>query len=189
MPNPAVIYITPDEYLAVEADATNKHEYYSGQVISMAGAGWNHNLIVANLLREIGTHLKGKDSTILPSDMRVCTPFSDSYMYPDLSIVCGEPQLQDNSFDTLTNPSVIIEVMSPSTEDIDMGRKLFRYLQIPSLQEYILISSTSYAIKSVIVQPDRSFKVEKTEQFEDVLEIQTIGLKFPKKDVYYRVVF
>ncbi len=189
MPAPSQIYVTPHEYLAIEANAESKHEYYSGQVVAMVGAGWNYNLIVANLLRTIGNHLQDKDCAILPSDLRVCTPFFDSYMYPDVTIVCDEHKLQDDTFTTLTNPSIIIEVMSPSTEGIDMGKKLFRYLQIPSLQEYILISSTSFAIKSVIIQPDRSFKVVETEQKHEVLEIRAIGLSLPKSDIYHKVVF
>ena len=186
---PAASFLNPAEYLAMESAAGIKHEYYSGSIVAMAGAGWSHNIIVSNLLREIGNQLKDSDCYVLPSDLRVCTPFSDSCMYPDISIICGKPLFQENSFDTLTNPSVIIEVMSPSTEDIDMGRKLFRYLQIPSLQEYILVSSTSPAIKSIILQPDRSFRIVKTEFIEDILEIRSAGITLSKENVYHKVVF
>ncbi len=188
MASPALAYLSTHEYLAMEHISSTKNEYYSGQVVAMAGASWNHNVIVANLIRRIGNHLEGKEFTILPSDLRVCTPLSDSYMYPDLTIVCSQPDFEVNGFDTLTNPHVIVEVMSPSTEDIDMGRKLFRYLQIPSLKEYILVSSTSYSVQSIIIQADGSFKIVKTDRVDDVLEIRTIQMRLDKKDIYAKVV-
>src|SRR5690606_29496950 len=97
--------------------------------------------IVAYLLRDIGADLKGKPFDVFPSDFRVASPDFDTFVYPDLSIVAGDPVLMDNRFDTLLNPAVIIEVMSAYSRDRDMGNKFFRYQRIPSLLEYILIDS------------------------------------------------
>ncbi len=123
----------------------------------------------------------------LPSDFRVGTPFSDSFMYPDVSIVCGEPIMKENAFDTLANPAVIIEVMSPSTENNDRGYKFFRYLQIPSLREYIMISSTGYAAEVIRIQKDGSFKITRYKGKDNSFEITTIGLTLQFDDVYYKI--
>ena len=120
-------YITPAEYLLDERAAAEKHEYYDGQVLAMSGAGLKHNLIASNLVGKISTFLDGKDCRILFSEMRVSTLQQDAYMYPDALIVCGELQLEDDRFDTLLNPSVIFEILSPSTRSIDKGRKFFFY--------------------------------------------------------------
>ncbi len=127
-------FITPAEYLLAERAALEKHEYFDGQVLAMSGASMDHNRITTTLVGSIRQFLQGKSCEIFPSDMRVSTPEHDAYMYPDASIVCGEPQLEDDVFDTLLNPVVIFEILSPSTRSIDKGRKLFFYQRIPSLQ-------------------------------------------------------
>ncbi len=186
---PLYQYTSPEEYLLSEAKAEHKHEYYNGEMVAMAGAGKEHNYIVANLLREIGGHLKGKTYDVFPSDLRVGTPFSDGFMYPDVSIVCGEPIMKENAFDTLANLTVIIEVMSPSTENSDRGHKFFRYLQIPTLREYLLISSTDYATEAIRVQADGSFKITKCNGKDSLIEIESVGLSLQLADVYYKVEF
>src|ERR1700761_6943812 len=124
---PAASYISPQEYLIHERASREKHEYFKGQVIAMAGASLAHNRIVGNLMREIGILLKNAPCEILPSDIRVSVPSGESYMYPDAVIVCGEPEMMDNKFETLKNPVVIFEILSPSTEDHDRGKKFFFY--------------------------------------------------------------
>lgn len=133
--------ITPTEYLVQERAAEYKHEYYKGQVTAMSGASLAHNRILINLITEIGTTLKGKACQILPSEMRVTVPSREAYMYPDAVIVCGDPELTDDQFDTLMNPVVIFEILSPSTAAHDRGKKFSFYQQIPSFREYVLIDS------------------------------------------------
>jgi Uma2 family endonuclease len=106
-PVPKYNYVTPEEYLEMERAAEEKHEYYDGYIVAMSGARLKHNQVAGNLFTEIGSFLKGKECQLLPSDMRVSTPGRDAYMYPDASIVCGGPQLEDEQFDTLLNPSVV----------------------------------------------------------------------------------
>src|SRR5882757_2124659 len=132
-------HISPLEYLSRERAAKDKHEYYEGNVTALAGASLAHNRIVANLLGEIRSHLKDKPCEILPSDIRVAVPSGKAYMYPDATIVCGVPEMEDDKFDTLKNPKVVFEVLSPSTAAHDRGRKFLYYQQIPSFQEYVLI--------------------------------------------------
>lgn len=133
-PAPRYNYITPEEYLEAERAADYKNEYYDGHVFAMSGASLAHNRIEINLIAGLRDRSKECGCEVLPSHMRVTTPSHDSYMYPDLTIVCGEPQLEDDHFDTLLNPSVIIEILSPSTRSIDKGRKFFFYKEIPSLK-------------------------------------------------------
>src|SRR5437879_758991 len=103
MADPAIKYTSSQEYLALERASKEKHEYFEGRIIAMAGASLAHNNIVANLIREIGNSLKGKPCIILPSDIRISVPSGESYMYPDATIVCGQPEMVDDQFDTMKN--------------------------------------------------------------------------------------
>jgi Uma2 family endonuclease len=120
---PVINYVSAEDYLKVERAATEKHELHEGQIVTMSGASLPHNYIVRNLLGQIISFLKGKKCTVFTSDLRVHILTTDSFTYPDLSIVCGKPEMLDDAFDTLTNPSVLIEVMSRSTEKYDRGTK------------------------------------------------------------------
>lgn len=181
-PAPKYNYISPEAYLASERSAPYRSEYYDGNVVAMAGAGLTHNRIAMNLYREVAYFLKGRHCSILPSDMRVSTPLHDAYMYPDAVIVCGEPQLEDNIFDTLTNPAVIFEILSPSTAGIDKGRKFFFYRDILSLQEYIMVDTLRELVIVSRRQPDQSWLFENIE--EGALTIQTIGFTLTLQEIY-----
>lgn len=187
MAAPVLKHISPKEYLDMEVVAEEKHEYFDGEVVAMAGARENHNRIVANLIGEIHNKLKGKTCDVFPSDLRIKTPSSNSYLYPDLSIVCGDVEKKEGEFDTCSNPSVIIEVMSESTRDRDMGYKFFYYQQIPSLKEYILVDSLNYYAAIIRRQQDDSWKFDTTTDIHSSLEIRTISLSIPLTDVYYKV--
>lgn len=175
------------EYLAFERASKDKHEYFNGHVLALAGASLAHNDIVSNLIREVGNRLKDKPCRILPSDIRIATPSGNSYMYPDATIVCGEPQLIDDRFDTLKNPMVIFEVLSPSTEDHDRGKKFFHYRQIPSFTEYILIDSKDYFIEICQRQPDDSWKFDAIGDPYGALPIKSIGVQVPLEELYRNV--
>jgi len=177
-------YITPAEYLLAERAAGEKHEYYDGQVLAMSGASMKHNFIASNLYASIGHFLKDKNCRILPSDMRVSTPTQDAFMYPDALIVCGEPQLEDDNFDTLLNPAVIFEILSPSTRSIDKGRKLFFYQRIPSLQEYIMIDSLKKIIHHARKQAAGGWLFENISDPLSSLFISTIDFHLPVEDIY-----
>ena len=138
-PAPKYNYTSPEEYLIAERAAKEKHEYYEGKVVAMAGASLNHNEIVTNLARHGGNLLEGKDCRIYVNDLRIQILSKGTYTYPDATIICGNPEFTDDHFDTIKNPSVIFEIISPSSEDYDKGKKFFYYMQISSLQEYILI--------------------------------------------------
>ncbi|MBO9659375.1 MAG: Uma2 family endonuclease, partial [Chitinophagaceae bacterium] len=131
---PAPIYnrIKPDDYLAMERASEIKHEYFDGLIVAMSGARLKHLQIVSNLHASIAPFLKDKNCRMFMADMRVATPGRDGYFYPGASIICGEPECEDEMFDTLLNPKVIFEILSKSTRKADMTYKFTYYQQIPS---------------------------------------------------------
>lgn len=184
-PAPKYNFISPKEYLAMERVSEEKHEYFDGYVQAMSGARLKHNDIISNVVGEIHGFLKGKECRILPSDMRVTTPSNEYYMYPDAQIVCGEPVLEDDKFDTLTNPSVIIEVLSASTQHIDKGRKFFFYQQIPSLKEYIMIDSKKRFIQVARKRQGTLWQFEDINETSSHLYIETIQFNLSLDEIYY----
>ncbi|MEO6330507.1 MAG: Uma2 family endonuclease [Ginsengibacter sp.] len=182
-------YTSSEEYLEMERASQEKHELHRGIIITMAGASLKHNQIVSNLIGNLYPFLKGKSCSVFPSDLRTKVLTRDSFTYPDVTIVCGEPELMDDHFDTLLNPSVIIEVLSPSTEKYDKGFKFFFYMQIPSLKEYIMISSTETYIHTSRKQNDTSWKFEEVTDPTSSLIINTIEYSMAIHDIYDEVKF
>ena len=182
-------YVSSEDYLAIERAAKEKHELHQGRVVGMAGASFAHNEIVINVLGNIKNFLNANPWRIYPSDLRIHIPSADSFTYPDAVIVCGKPEMLDGQFDTVTNPSVIIEVMSNSTEQYDRGTKFFYYMQIPSLREYILISSTNLYIQTALKQADGSWKFEEIADKGGNLSIHTIKHSVNVEEIYENVTF
>lgn len=182
-PAPKYNYILPEDYLAEERASENKHEYYDGHIVAMSGASLRHNIIQRNLIGNLFSFLAGKGCQVLPSEMRVATPSHDYYMYPDAVIVCGEPELQDNQFDTLLNPSVIFEILSPSTAGFDKETKFFFYRAISSFKEYILIDNARKLIIASRKQANNSWVFENIDE-NKTLTIQTIGFTITLQDIY-----
>ncbi|MBE7169848.1 MAG: Uma2 family endonuclease [Williamsia sp.] len=185
----ALEYISPDDYLEQERNAINKHEYFKGEIVAMAGASVTHNRIVANIIRRVGNLLEGTNCEIFPSDLRVSIFSQESFTYPDATIICNGLDLSDDKPDTAKNPSVIFEVVSPSTEHNDRGRKFFFYMQIPAFREYILIDSTSYYIQVSRKQPDGSWKFEDLRDLQASLHINTTGHQISLQEIYANVRF
>lgn len=182
-------YLAAPEYLEMERSSEQKHELHHGTVITMTGASLKHNQIVSNLISEIGSFLKGKSCTVYPSDLRTKVPTLDTFTYPDVSIVCGKPNLMDEHFDTLLNPSVIIEVLSPSTEKYDRGNKFFYYMQISSLKEYVMISSTEIYIQVARKQNHSVWEFEEITNADGALFLNTINYNISLKDIYHNLKF
>ena len=154
MSSHAETHYTPEEYLALERQAPCKSEYYAGEIFAMAGASRWHDLTVTNVLRELSLQLKGQPCTTYPSDMRVKVSPTGLYTYPDVIVVCGEAQFEDHQQDTLLNPTLIVEVLSESTEAYDRGGKFTHYRKLPSLVEYVLITQTKPHIEHYVRQSD-----------------------------------
>ncbi|MGE0129580.1 MAG: Uma2 family endonuclease [Blastocatellales bacterium] len=185
-----VHYYTPEEYLAFERVAKTKHEYLDGQIYAMAGGSPPHNQICFNLSGEIHPQIKGTECIGYTSDQKIRTDPMDLFSYPDLTIVCDKPQFHDKHKDVILNPKVIIEVLSPSTEDHDRSQKLIRYQNIKSLSDYILISQNSPAVEHFVRQKGKRqwlFTIE-TEMKAEIF-IASINCRLKLADIYDRVVF
>lgn len=179
--------ISPEEYLAAERQAFEKSEFFQGEVIPMAGATRNHNRVRDNVNGRIITYLEDATCQSFSSDMRVHLPATGLYAYPDIVIVCGEPELMADEFDNLLNPTVLLEVVSEGTEDYDRGRKFQRYRSIPSFQEYILIDSQRVEVE--VWRKNDLGQWTLMEQMTDLsgqFTIQSIGLTIPMQKVYER---
>jgi Uma2 family endonuclease len=180
-------WISPEEYLERERRAETKSQYLNGQMLGMPGASRAHNLIVTNLVRELGNRLRGEPCEVYPSDMRVRVVDTGLYTYPDVSIVCGEPRLEDAHGDTLLNPTVLIEVLSPTTERDDRGWKGDHYRRIPSLQEYLLVSQDVARAQCYRRRSEREWLLTEVEGLEESVELASAGCRLELRDVYERV--
>lgn len=181
--------MTPEEYLEWEDKQERRHEYIDGEIILVEAATTNHNRIVASIVTEIGHFLKGKHCEVFVSQMRVAVKSKSSYFYPDASIFCEEPEETEESKITYKNPSVVFEVLSPSTADYDMGRKLFFYMQIDSLKEYVIIDSRKIDVRIGRRTADNSWKFETYTSTEDILTIETIRFPLKLSEIYGGVKF
>ena len=146
--------ISPAEYLRLERRATAKHEYHDGVIVAMAGASRRHNLIVGDTNASLIAQLRSRPCETYTGDMRVAIPARNTYTYPDLVGVCDEPRFEDIEVDTLLNPALIIEVLSPSTERYDRTGKFALYRSLPTLNEYVLIAQDEYRIDYYRRTPD-----------------------------------
>jgi Uma2 family endonuclease len=180
-------FLTPEQYLEIERKAEYKSEYYRGEMFAMAGARLAHNQLLAHLLRDIGEQLRGKPCEICPSDMRVLVSASGLYTYPDAVAYCGEPKLLDNQFDTLLNPTLLIEVLSPSTEAYDRGRKFEHYQSIDSLREYLMVASDRVHADLFTRQADGRWLLTSAKRLEDSLDLQSIGCSVSLEALYEKI--
>ena len=181
--------LSPQEYLALERQALNKSEYYNGEVFAFAGASVPHSVIVANVISLFHGQLKDSSCTVYPSDLRVKVSETGLYTYPDVTVVCGEAELEDAHLDTLLNPTVVVEVLSPSTESNDRVVKFAHYRRLASVKEYILIAQDSVRLEQYVRQSDGRWLLSEYADFDVTAEIQSIGCELPMSEVYDTVVF
>ncbi len=182
-------FYTPEEYLALERQAAYKREYYAGEIFAMSGASRAHNIIVANVTASLNTQLEDKNCEVYPSDMRVRTPDTTLYTYPDVVVVCGQPEFEDDMFDTLLNPTLIVEVLSPSTEMHDRTRKFADYRTIPSLREYILIAQQECRVTQFIRQSTSFWLFQEASRPEETMHLASIDCDLALERIYRKVQF
>ncbi|MDE0009902.1 MAG: Uma2 family endonuclease [Candidatus Poribacteria bacterium] len=178
--------LTPEEYLALERKGTLKSEYINGEILAMSGASSAHNLITLDIGTELNIQLRGRECLVYTSDMRIRTSPKGAYFYPDVVVVCGKPRFEDNVFDTLLNPILAIEVLSPSTEAYDKGEKFRHYQELASLQEYILVSQDRIRVEHYRLVKTQWVQTE-LRGHEDVLSLNSIRCELPLQDIYRRV--
>jgi Uma2 family endonuclease len=179
---------TPEQYLALERKAEYKSEYINGQIFAMAGASLEHNTITANFVRALGNQFTNRPCRVFSSDMRIKVSATGLYTYPDVVTVCGEIRFDDAQRDTLVNPAVIIEVLSPSTEAYDRGQKFAHYRRLRSLTDYVLVAQDKVFIEQYIRQ-NRQWVLTEINDLDDTLRLASIGCDVTLRDVYDKVEF
>lgn len=186
---PATKLLSVEEYFLLEESADEKHEYYQGEIFAMAGGSIAHNQIVTNTTGELHSFLKGKSCQVFNSDQKIYVETVNLFTYPDLSIVCGEPERWNNRNDILTNPAVIFEVLSKKTQNYDRGNKFKFFRSLPSLKEYVLISSMNFLIERYTKQSSGFWTLRETTNPEETFVVETINFSCPIKDLYLNVAF
>lgn len=191
LPSTRPKFWTVAEYLRMERDAVDKHEYRDGEIVPMAGGTPAHSLIIMNVGGEIRHRLKGGPCRVYDSNLRVFIPRDVRYVYPDLSVICGPVQYDptDDARQTATNPRVIVEVLSPSTEGYDRGEKFRKYLRVPSFEEYVLVSQAMPVIETIARQPNGVWGIRVYEGMESVARIGTLGIDLPLAEAFAGVEF
>jgi Uma2 family endonuclease len=187
MSSQTTTYLTPEEYLTIERKAEYKSEYINGEMIAMTGASRIHNLITANIIGELRQQLKEALCEVYSNDMRVRIPATGLYTYPEAVVVCGEPKLEDSFFDTLLNPTLIVEVLSSSTESHDRDRKFSDYRTVESLAEYLLVAQKEYRVEQYVKQSDGRWLLTDIRSIENTVELVSVPCVLALKEVYHKV--
>ena len=181
--------LTAAQYLEKERAAQFRSEFFSGEVFAMVGASRKHNLIAVNISRRLNEQFDGRKCEVYQSDMRVKVNATGLYTYPDVVVTCDEPRFEDDQVDTFLNPKVIVEVLSPSTELWDRGKKFKHYRNIPSLREYVLISQDHVLIERFAINVDGEWALRDYRTHEDILVLDSISCELRLSDVYARIDF
>ena len=180
---------TPQEYLRVEREAEYKSEYFAGEVFAMSGGTIPHSLIAMNVGGFLRSALKGRPCTPYNSDLRIAVSPDGLYTYPDVSVFCDPVAALPGTDDTATNPTVLVEVLSPSTEACDRGRKFSQCRQIASLRHYVLVSQDTPAVECFTLGEDGRWTLTDATGLDAVLPLTALGVDLPLAEVYEGVEF
>ena len=190
MGDPEAIYqLTEAAYLDLERKADFKSEFFDGEMFAMAGGSPAHSLIATNLGREFGNHLKGRPCVPYNSDLRLKVEHTGLYTYPDLSVICGPLKFTEADKDTVTNPTLLVEVLSDSTETYDRGAKFRNYVQIPTLREYLLVSQQEPRIEQFARQENGSWLWREVAGQNAMLELASLDIIIALAEVFANVPF
>ncbi|MEZ2320855.1 MAG: Uma2 family endonuclease [Microcoleus sp.] len=182
-------YYTPEEYLALEESAIDKSEYHDGEIIPITGGTTNHNKLALNFCRKFPLTIKEQDYETFINDVRLWIPLTRRYVYPDIMVIQGEPVYHENNKTIVTNPLVIIEVLSNSTKDYDRGGKFLAYRSIPEFREYILIDQYSYHIEQFAKNSNGKWVLTEYDSEESVLTLESVEFQMPLREIYERINF
>jgi Uma2 family endonuclease len=181
--------LTPDEYLKIERAAEFKSEYYGGHMYAMSGGSYAHGLIIANIVAKLWQGLAGKGCSVTASDVRLRVSALGLYTYPDTAVVCGTPAFADDQADTLLNPALLIEVLSPSTEAHDRGFKFAQYRQLESLREYALVSQIEPRVEIFRRQASREWLLSESTGLDATCRFDSVGCGVALAEIYQQVSF
>ena len=182
-------YYTPEEYLELEATTDYKSEYIDGQIIAMAGASINHNRISLNLSSGLNFAFRNQNYEVFMGDMRLWIPQKLIYTYPDVMIIADEPEFFNNRTDTITNPQVIIEVLSNSTKGYDREDKFAAYRTIPTFQEYLLIDQNRIRVEQFSKTGKKRWNLREYDEEDENISLETVSFEISLQDLYNKVKF
>ncbi|MDJ0733888.1 MAG: Uma2 family endonuclease [Nostocaceae cyanobacterium] len=182
-------YYTPEEYLALEEVADYKSEYINGEIIPMAGGTANHNRITLNLSTNLNFAFRQQDYEVFMVDMRLWIPKRRIYTYPDVMVVVGEPQFLNNRTDIITNPKIIVEVLSDSTQGYDREGKFSDYRTIPSFEEYLLIDQTKIYVEQFSKTGNKQWMLREYDEEDEGISLNSVGFEISMQDLYNKVKF
>lgn len=183
------LYYSPEEYLELETAAEFKSEYRDGLIIPIAGGTPNHNQITVNFSAALNFALKGQPYRVFTSDLRLWIPQVRLYTYPDVMLVSGQLQFAEGRKDTITNPMIIVEVLSESTANYDRGEKFRLYRTIPTLQEYILISQSEMHVEQFAKTADNKWVFSENDDENSILALNSLQFQISFGDIYDKVEF
>ena len=180
---------TLDEYFKIARDSEVKLEYVDRQIVAMAGGTYNHSLIAANMVGELRNRLKGKPCQVLESNLRIGIRRAGRYTYPDIPVVCGQPEFDPKDDQTVTNPRLLIEVLSPTTELSDRGEKFTRYRMVDSLQEYVLVSQREPLVECFFRQSDGGWLFMPYSGLNAIAKLRSLEIEIALSEIYAGVTF
>lgn len=175
---------SPEEYLVREESAETRSEYVDGVIVAMAGSSFAHQRITTNVTVFLDSKLRKKGCHVLPTDMKVRVESVNKFYYPDVTVVCNNPEFYKERKDTIVNPQLLIEVLSPKTEAADRGEKFFAYQTLSSLLEYVLISQDKHLVETFTKQSDGSWRYLATIGLDSVIDLQSVGAELSIREIY-----
>lgn len=184
-----VVLSSPLEYLEQEETAEFKSEYIDGAIIPMAGGSVNHNQIAGNLYGELNFAFKRQDYRVFIGDVRLWIPILNTFTYPDVMVIAGEPEYYQNRTDTVTNPLLIIEVLSDSTQGYDRRKKFQAYRTIPSFQEYVLVSQTQVYLEQYSKVGKKQWSLQEYDAEDEIIKLNCLDLDVSFEDIFNKVDF
>jgi Uma2 family endonuclease len=182
-------HFSPEEYVALETSSDVKYEYFEGEVFAMAGGTPDHSLIAANLIGGLHQALRARGCFIYTSDLKVKVEATGLYTHPDITIMCGTPRFVDPKAECLANPTVIVEVLSASTEAYDRGAKFEQYQTIPSLAAYVLVPEDGPRVEQFIRKTNTDWDYRITHGIDSVLDIPVLGIKMEMREIFAGISF
>ncbi len=185
-------HLSPEEYLTIENAAAFKSEYHDGEMYAMSGGSYEHTIISTNLSIALGTRLRGGRGRTLNPELRVHVPDSPSYYYPDASVVCGTPLFVDTGRTTVSNPTLVVEILSPSSERDDRTKKFWDYQKLSSMKEYVLVTQDAPQVECFIRpsgEASDQWLYNAYKGLDTVLRLTSLGIEFPLNEIYEGVEF
>jgi len=181
---------TLEEYFALERNSEERWEYFNGEVFCMSGVSPNHSRIEGNLITAVNNKLRDRGCEVFSADMRIVVPAAPPYRYADLSVLCGEPVFEKvGGVEALTNPFILVEILSPSTEAFDRGDKFTYYKSVPSLQEYVLVAQHRVHITHYVKEANDSWRYEELNELDADITLASVSCVLALSEVYRKVRF